>query len=189
MSDDLKKALKVGVLDRNQRSTLCRDVVYHLINQGIHSNDHLKAAATKMVEVYAPMKRLSDPLNVSTKENISFYKKLLKCRNRKLRGNSTSSSASKPPSGPLSEMESQELMMSNWANGQRSVTIMATLLEATREMRIKASTKEKALSLLINYPALSIPSLVILHLYNCLLFTILLNQSFPESMYLSLFIY
>lgn len=64
------------------------------------------------------------------------------------------------PTKALCGKQAVEQMISDWAEGKRSVTLMGPYLEATRSERIKEASKTKALSLLINYPALCIPSLV-----------------------------
>ncbi|XP_026292889.1 uncharacterized protein LOC113217285 [Frankliniella occidentalis] len=69
--------------------------------------------------------------------------------------------SSKPPTAALSEKEAQEAMVVDWAANKRSVTVMAPYLVATRSRRNKEAQKCKSLDMFINYPALTIPQLLL----------------------------
>lgn len=65
LPDDLSAALKANNLNANQRGSLCRLVVHGLSFIGRDSNDDMALAADTMVKTYPPMRRQSDPANVS----------------------------------------------------------------------------------------------------------------------------
>lgn len=65
LPDDLEEALRKRVLNANDRSHLCRLVVGYLIQKKKASNAHLKVAANKMAKRFSPIKRHTDPANVS----------------------------------------------------------------------------------------------------------------------------
>lgn len=160
LPDEIELALASGKLSANQRATLCRSVVHGLLYLGRSSNQDMLMAAHAMVSKYPPMKRLTDP------GNKALYKKLLDCRNRYLHSISSDESEgqrarSREPTKKLSGKEAQEAIVKKWSEGERSVTIMAPLLVETRPERRKEAAKTKALSLLMQYPPLTVPSLLI----------------------------
>lgn len=65
---------------------------------------------------------------------------------------------------PLTGDAAQRTMVQKWSEGEKSVTIMKPLLKASRTKRRQQANHVKSLALLVDYPALSISSLVGLEL-------------------------
>ncbi|KAK3915252.1 Chloroplast envelope quinone oxidoreductase-like protein [Frankliniella fusca] len=158
LPDSVNEALARRHLEGKHRSVICRAVVHKLLDENKASNEHLKVAARKIKKKYSPMKRLTDP------QHKALYQKLLRTRDRIRNGGQSKMSETSQTPSPLSSKEAREAMFEDWAAGKKSVTTMGAYLEATRVLRNKEANKTKSLNLLVDYPALTIPQLV-LYLY------------------------